>query len=101
VGAAGGKGHVFVHGQQVGEATLAQVSVGFQAAGPAYTEIIFLADTRSPDEFESGNFLFGADYKVVAITAVWVSWIFSPRCSTYNTKPCDTHRIPPGKRSAT
>jgi lipid-binding SYLF domain-containing protein len=69
VGGAGGKGQVFVHGQQVGEATLAQVSVGFQAGGQAYSEIIFFADKRSADEFESGNFEFGADAKVVAITA--------------------------------
>jgi lipid-binding SYLF domain-containing protein len=69
VGGAGGKGQVFVRGQQVGEATLAQVSVGFQAGGQAYSEIIFFADKRSADEFESGNFEFGADAKVVAITA--------------------------------
>ena len=69
VGGAGGKGQVFIRGQQVGEATLAQVSVGFQAGGQAYSEIIFFADKRSADEFESGNFEFGADAKVVAITA--------------------------------
>ena len=69
VGGAGGKGGVFIHGKQVGEATLAQVSVGFQAGGQAYSEIIFFADKRSADEFESGNFEFGADAKVVAITA--------------------------------
>lgn len=69
VGAAGGKGQVFIHGQQVGETTLVQVSVGFQAGGQAYSEIIFFEDKRSADEFESGNFEFGADAKVVAITA--------------------------------
>jgi lipid-binding SYLF domain-containing protein len=69
VGGAGGKGQVFVRGQQVGDATLAQVSVGFQAGGQAYSEIMFFADKRSADEFESGNFEFGADAKVVAITA--------------------------------
>jgi lipid-binding SYLF domain-containing protein len=69
VGGAGGKGQVFVRGQQVGEATLAQVSVGFQAGGQAYSEIIFFADKRSAEEFMSGNFEFGADAKVVAITA--------------------------------
>lgn len=69
VGAAGGKGQVFVHGQPVGEATLAQVSVGFQAGGQVFSEIIFFEDKRSAEEFESGNFEFGADAKVIAITA--------------------------------
>src|SRR5262249_45002212 len=69
VGAAGGKGDVFIHGVHVGEATLAQVSVGFQAGGQAFSEIIFFEDKRSADEFESGHFEFGADAKVVAITA--------------------------------
>lgn len=69
VGGAGGKGYVFTHGHLAGEATLAQVSVGFQAGGQAYSEIIFFEDKRSADEFESGHFEFGADAKVVAITA--------------------------------
>ncbi len=69
MGGAGGKGGVFIHGRQVGDATLAQVSVGFQAGGQAYSEIIFFEDKRAADEFESGNFEFGADAQVVAITA--------------------------------
>jgi lipid-binding SYLF domain-containing protein len=69
VGGAGGKGGVFVHGQQVGEVSLAQVSVGAQAGGQAYSEIVFFEDKRALDEFESGNFEFGADVNVVAITA--------------------------------
>lgn len=69
VGGAGGKGGVFVGGRQVGDASLAQVSVGFQAGGKAFSEIIFFEDKRSLDEFESGNFEFGADASVTAITA--------------------------------
>src|SRR5580704_16329615 len=69
VGGAGGKGGVFVAGQRVGNATVAQVSVGFQAGGKAYSEIIFFQDKRALDEFESGHFEFGADVTVVAITA--------------------------------
>ena len=41
-----------VHGRQVGEATVAQVSVGFQAGGKAYSEIIFFKDKSALDEFE-------------------------------------------------
>ncbi len=69
VGGAFGKGRVYVHGHFVGEAKMGQLSVGFQAGGKAYSEIIFFEDKRALDEFESGNFEFGADASVVAITA--------------------------------
>jgi lipid-binding SYLF domain-containing protein len=69
VGGAFGKGRVYVHGHYAGDTTMGQVSVGFQAGGKAYSEIIFFQDKRALDEFESGNFEFGADASVVAITA--------------------------------
>ncbi len=69
VGGAFGKGSVYVHGRYVGDAKMGQLSVGFQAGGKAYSEIIFFEDKRALDEFESGSFEFGADASVVAITA--------------------------------
>jgi lipid-binding SYLF domain-containing protein len=69
VGGAYGKGRVYVHGVHTGNTTIGQVSVGFQAGGKAYSQIIFFEDKRALDEFESGNFEFGADASVVAITA--------------------------------
>ncbi len=69
VGGAFGKGRVYVHGHYLGNAMMGALSVGFQAGGKAYSEIIFFEDKRSLDEFESGNFEFGADASVVAITA--------------------------------
>jgi lipid-binding SYLF domain-containing protein len=69
IGAAYGNGRVYVHGIHTGDARMGQVSVGFQAGGKAYSEIIFFEDKRALDEFESGNFEFGADASVVAITA--------------------------------
>ncbi len=69
VGGAYGKGRVYVNGVYTGDASLAQVSVGFQAGGKAYSQIIFFEDKRALDEFESGNFEFGADASVVAVTA--------------------------------
>jgi lipid-binding SYLF domain-containing protein len=69
VGGAYGKGRVYVHGVYTGNAKLGQVSVGFQAGGKAYSQIIFFEDKRALDEFESGNFEFGADASVVAVTA--------------------------------
>lgn len=69
VGGAFGKGRVYVHGRYVGDTKLAQLSIGFQAGGKAYSEIIFFEDKRALDDFESGSFAFGADASVVAITA--------------------------------
>ena len=69
VGGAYAKGRVYVHGVHTGDVTMGQVSVGFQAGGKAYSEIIFFEDKRALDEFESGNFEFGADASVVAVTA--------------------------------
>jgi lipid-binding SYLF domain-containing protein len=69
VGGAYGKGRVFVHGLYAGDVSMGQVSVGFQAGGKAYSQIIFFEDKRALDEFESGNFEFGADASVVAVTA--------------------------------
>jgi lipid-binding SYLF domain-containing protein len=69
VGGAYGKGRVYVHGAYSGDATMGQVSVGFQAGGKAYSQIIFFEDKRALDEFESGNFEFGADASAIAVTA--------------------------------
>jgi len=69
VGGAGGKGGVYVHDKLVGEATMAQVSVGFQAGGKAFSEIVFFENKAAEDEFMSGNFEFKADASVTAITA--------------------------------
>jgi lipid-binding SYLF domain-containing protein len=69
VGGAHGKGHVYVHDHLVGDATMTQLSIGFQAGGEAYSEIIFFQDKRDLDEFESGKFEFAASASAVAITA--------------------------------
>jgi lipid-binding SYLF domain-containing protein len=69
VGGAYGKGRVYVHGVHSGNATMGQVSLGFQAGGKAYSQIIFFEDKRALDEFESGNFEFGADASAIAVTA--------------------------------
>jgi lipid-binding SYLF domain-containing protein len=69
VGAAVGKGRVYVHKHFVGNTTMTQLSAGFQAGGKAYSQIIFFEDKRALDEFESGQFEFDAGASVTAITA--------------------------------
>jgi len=69
VGGAYGKGHVYVQGQLTGDTTMKQVSVGFQAGGQDYSQIIFFQDKRALEKFESGSFEFSAGAKAVAVTA--------------------------------
>jgi lipid-binding SYLF domain-containing protein len=69
VGAAYGGGHVYANGKHVGDVSITQLSVGFQAGGQAYSEIVFFEDKRAFDEFTSGSFEFSADAGAVVITA--------------------------------
>ena len=69
VGGAHGKGKVYKQGKFVGESAVTKLSVGFQAGGQAYSQIIFFEDQRAFDDFTSGNSEFGADVNAVAITA--------------------------------
>ncbi|HUA78037.1 MAG TPA: lipid-binding SYLF domain-containing protein [Acetobacteraceae bacterium] len=69
VGGAHGKGRVYKEGRLVGDTTMNQVSVGFQAGGQAYSEIIFFQTRLDLARFESGKFALGAQASAVAITA--------------------------------
>ena len=69
IGGAYGKGRVYEQGRYVGDTSMTQASIGFQLGGQAFSQIIFLQDKRAFEEFTGGNFEFGADASVVAITA--------------------------------
>jgi lipid-binding SYLF domain-containing protein len=69
VGAAHGTGRVYEQGKHVGDVKMNQISVGLQAGGQAFSQIIFFEDKRSFDEFTHGNFEFDATAQAVAITA--------------------------------
>jgi lipid-binding SYLF domain-containing protein len=69
VGAAHGSGRVYEQGKYVGDVKMNQVSVGLQAGGQAFSQIVFLQDKRSFDEFTSGAYEFDATVQAVAITA--------------------------------
>jgi lipid-binding SYLF domain-containing protein len=69
IGGAYGKGQVYQGGKVTGEASLVKLSIGWQAGGQAYSQMIFLEDKRAYDEFTSGNFEFDATASAVAITA--------------------------------
>ena len=69
VGGSYGKGQVYRGGKVTGETSLIKASIGFQAGGQAFSEMIFFEDKRAYDEFTSGNFEFDATASAVAITA--------------------------------
>ena len=69
IGGAYGEGRVYEKGRYVGDATMAQLTVGWQFGGQAYSQIIFFQDQRAFKEFTSGNCEFGAQAKAGAITA--------------------------------
>jgi lipid-binding SYLF domain-containing protein len=69
VGGAHGSGHVYEKGKYIGNTSMTQLSVGFQAGGQAYSQIIFFEDKRALEEFTNGNFEFEAGVSAVAITA--------------------------------
>src|SRR5258708_27980974 len=82
VGGARGAGRVYVHDRLVGDAVMTQLSIGLQAGGKAYSEIIFFQDKRHLDEFESGKLEFAAGASAVAITAAASASIGTDRASS-------------------
>src|SRR5262245_60966890 len=69
LGGARGSGRVYRQGTFAGDTTMTQVSVGLQAGGQAYSQMIFFEDKRAFDEFTRGNFEMSADIGAIAITA--------------------------------
>jgi lipid-binding SYLF domain-containing protein len=71
VGAATGKGELFeaAKPQPLGDVALNQVTVGLQAGGQAYSELIVFQDQATLDNFRKGNFEFSAQATAVALKA--------------------------------
>lgn len=69
VGGAYGEGRVYAAGQYVGNASMTQLTAGWQLGGQAFTQIIFFQNQTAYEEFTSGNFEFSAQATAVAITA--------------------------------
>ena len=69
IGASHGKGQVYSGGKVTGFSSLTDVSIGFQAGGQAYSQVVFFEDERAYNDFTSGNFEFGAQASAIAVTA--------------------------------
>ncbi len=69
LGGATGNGTIYRGGAIVGDCRMTQVTIGFQAGGQAYSEIIFFMDKAAFDRFTGDNFEFSAQATAVAVTA--------------------------------
>jgi lipid-binding SYLF domain-containing protein len=68
VGAAHGSGVLFDStGRPLGRTKLNQVTVGLQAGGQTYSEVIVFQTPKAMSEFQSGNFALAAQASAVAI----------------------------------
>jgi lipid-binding SYLF domain-containing protein len=69
IGAAYGKGRVYVGDKKTGDVTMTQLSIGLQLGGQAYRQLIYFEDKRAFDDFTSGQFEFSAQAEAIAITS--------------------------------
>ena len=69
VGGAGGKGTLFKSNTAVADTKMSQITVGFQAGGQKYAEVIFFEDADSYNEFVSGSYEFAAQVSAVALAS--------------------------------
>jgi lipid-binding SYLF domain-containing protein len=69
IGGAGGKGTLFKGGQAVADTKMSQVTIGFQAGGQKYAEIVFFENDETYKDFVSGNFEFAAQVSAVALAS--------------------------------
>ncbi len=69
VGGAGGAGTVFEHGKAIGIANVVQVTVGAQAGGQAYREVIFFENKDAMERFTDNKLEFSAQMSAVAAKA--------------------------------
>ena len=69
VGGAAGRGAVYQKGVPVGTAQMVQVTVGAQAGGQAYREIIFFENEGALDRFQRNRVEFSGQASAIAVKA--------------------------------
>ncbi len=69
IGGAHGKGQVYQGGKVMGFTSMTDISIGAQAGGEAYSQVIFFENKAALDNFTSGNFEFSAQASAIAIQA--------------------------------
>ena len=66
VGAAAGNGVAFENGKHIGFARMTQLTIGFQAGGQAYSEVVFFETKEAFDRFKEGKIEMSAQVSAVA-----------------------------------
>jgi len=69
VGGSHGKGQVYRGGQVIGFTSTSDISIGLQAGGQAYSQIIFFENETALTQFTGGNFEFDASASAIAVQA--------------------------------
>jgi len=67
VGGAFGRGEVFERGQSVGYCAMKQATIGLQAGGQEYSELIVFESAKPLEHFKSGKLHFSANASAVAL----------------------------------
>ena len=68
IGGAAGNGIVYRNGVAIGSAKMKQLTIGFQAGGQAYREVIFFESQNDLDRFKEDKFELSAQASAVAVT---------------------------------
>lgn len=58
---------MYENGQLIGYTGLSQATVGFQAGGQGYSELLIFESKEALDKFKTGNFAFSAAATTVAV----------------------------------
>ena len=68
VGGAHGKGLLYEKGAVTGQTSMTQASIGAQAGGQSFSEIIFFQTPQAVSDFKGGKFEMSAEVSAVAVS---------------------------------
>jgi lipid-binding SYLF domain-containing protein len=67
IGGSHGKGQVYRGGKVIGFTSTSDISIGFQAGGQAYSQVVFFQNADALKKFTTGEFEFGASASAIAV----------------------------------
>ena len=69
IGGSHGKGQVYRGGTVIGFTSTSDISIGLQAGGQAYSQVVFFETPEALKKFTDGNFEFAASAEAIAVQA--------------------------------
>jgi lipid-binding SYLF domain-containing protein len=69
IGGAHGTGVLYEHGSPVGKVSMSQVTIGAQAGGQEFSEIVFFQVPKPMNDLKMGNYSVAAQVSAVALSA--------------------------------